>query len=335
MLKVLITGATGFVGSHALEALMQRDDIELVAHAREKSRLLPEFKGETRIGDLRDDTFVANLVCGMDVVIHAATWSSLFKHQQASHELFYRPSINLINRCVMAGVKRFVNISTTSAAVPGNSENANSSGVEHKFWPHLVNLVRIENRLRELADQKLSVINLRLGIFTGRRYSLGLLPILVPRLKTHLVPWVAGGQTTLPLIDGRDIGRAITRAIDADMEHSFESINVIGPEKPTVRVVIDFIHHEFGYPRPHFSVPFWLAYPFAGLMEFINPLVPFDPLVTRSIIHLLEETHTNNDKARELLGYEPKYDWRDTVRLQLNEMNERQIHPMRMAKPVH
>lgn len=334
MQKILVTGATGFAGSHALEALMQRHDIELVAHARDASRLLPAFKGEVRSGDLRDDRFVSSLVAGMDVVVHAASWSSLYGHKVESDEQLYRPSCHLISRSLMAGVSRFVNISTTSAAVPGDSANASSHGIQHDFWPHLTNVVRIENRLRELADRFFSVVNLRLGIFIGQRYSLGVLPILLPRLRTHLVPWVKGGKTRLPLIDGRDIGQAIARAVDARTENNFEGINVIGPSKPTVREVIGFLHDQFGYPQPHFSVPFALAYPFAALMEWLDPIMPFDPLVTRSIIHLLEETHADNTKAQRILGYEPQYQWQETIRLQLAEMQQRQIQPMRMVKPI-
>jgi nucleoside-diphosphate-sugar epimerase len=56
--------------------------------------------------------------------------------------------------------------------------------------------------------------------------------------------------------------------------------------------------------------------------------------VTRSIVHLLRETHADNDRARALLGYEPVHDWREAVRCQLDEMARRQSRPMRMAVPL-
>jgi len=337
MLKVLVTGASGFVGSHAVEALMQQTDIQLVAAARDKHRVLAGFTGEIRCGDIRDAGYITELVKDVDVIVHAATWSSLFGHKQQSHELFYQPTIKLIDAAKQAGVKRFINISTTSAAAPEHSAEANSHGIKRGFWPHLCNLIEVEEYLREQAgaDHRFSVVNLRLGIFAGQRYGLGILPILLPRLKTHLVPWIAGGRTSLPLIDGRDIGQAITKAVTVEELNGFEGINVVGPVKPTVREVIEFLNTEFGYPTPHFSVPFWIAYPFAGLMEKLNPLSPFDPLVTRSIVHLLEETSATNDKASRVLGYQPQYHWQDAIRLQVNEMQQRQIKAMPMACPIH
>lgn len=103
---------------------------------------------------------------------------------------------------------------------------------------------------------------------------------------------------------------------------------------PAVREVIDFLSHEYHLPAPRFSVPFPVAYGFARLMELIDPLVPWEPLVTRSIIHLLEDTGADNGRAAQMLGYRPRVFWQDAIRLQMQEMNERQHRPMRLYKPV-
>lgn len=196
----------------------------------------------------------------------------------------------------------------------------------------MCNLIRIENYLRDIATQEKSVINMRLGIFAGENYGLGVLPILLPRLKTHLVPWVNGGKTHLPIADGRDYGQAVGLAALATDISGYRAFNAVGKEVPTMREVIHFLHTEFNYPEPHFSVPFFMAYPFAWLMEKIDPLVPWEPLIVRSIIHLLEDTHTDNKQATAALGYRPVHDWRDAIRLQVDEMKIRQHKPMKMAK---
>ncbi len=69
-------------------------------------------------------------------------------------------------------------------------------------------------------------------------------------------------------------------------------------------------------------------------MELIDPLVPWEPLVTRSIIHLLEETGATNERASSMLGYVPKVHWKDAVRMQMDEMAVRQKSAMRMHKPI-
>jgi len=334
MKTILVTGANGFVGTHTLKNLMKLDGIKLIAACRDRSKLIPEFKGEVREGDFRDEYYLDTMLDGVDVVCNAMAWTSLWGHKKQSRDLYYHPVTNLIDKVIEKGIARFIMVSTTSAAAPEKSSDAMSTGTPRSFWPHLCSVINIENAMRSKANNVTSMINMRLGIFAGEHYALGILPILLPRLKTHMVPWVAGGKTSLPIIDGRDIGEAMKCAVMTEGLHGYQSFNVVGKGVPTVREVIEFIHNEFAYPKPHFSVPFFIAYPFAWLMETLNPIVPWEPLVTRSIVHLLEEVAVDNSRATEVLGYHPMHHWQDAVRMQIGEMDIVQKKAMRMARPV-
>lgn len=334
MKTLLITGANGFIGSHTLRFLAKQPNIRLVAACRDQRKLPTDFKGEVREGDLRDATYLKHLLDNVDVVVHAMAWSSLWGNKKNSEALYFQPSMDLIKQFHKSKAKSFVNISTSAAASPDDSADPLSRGIPRKFWPHLVNLIKLENILREQATDDKKVVNMRLGIFAGERYSLGVIPILLPRLKTHLVPWVKGGKTHIPITDGRDLGQAVGLAALKDDLPAYEAFNIAGKEIPTVKEVILFLHNEFGYPKPHFSVPFAIAYPFAWLMEKLDPVVPWEPLIVRSIVHLLEETHSDNRKAIETLGYQPEHDWRDAIRLQIAEMEKTQTKAMSMTRPV-
>lgn len=334
MKTILVTGANGFVGTHTLQYLMKQPGIKLIAACRDKTRLHPAFEGEVRQGDIRDEVYLQQLFDGVDVVVNAIAWTSLWGNKQASDALFLRPLINMIKVFESSQAQKWVNISTTSAAAPEHSADAMSEGIPRAFWPHLNNVITIENTLRALAGQQKTVINMRLGLFAGEDYALGLLPVLVPRMKTHLVPWVAGGKTGMSIIDGRDIGQAMGLAAVKEGLTGYHSFNVVGPEIPTVREVIEFIADEYALPRPHFSVPFAIAYPFAWLMEKLDPLVPWEPLIVRSIIHLLQNTGATNARATQLLGFHPQYHWRQAIAAQMREMQIRQKRPMKMARPI-
>jgi len=333
--SIVVTGATGFVGSHVLEELLQigHKDLHLIAACRDRRKLIPEFDGETREGDLRDAEYLDRVLAGADIVVHCAAWTSLWGRRKESEDLFLKPSLSLIDKALEWKVKRFIFISTTSASSPGYSADANNPGIPRRYWPHLCNVIKIENAMRENLHRGMSMVNLRLGLFAGERYALGLLPILLPRLQTRLVPWVAGGKTGLPIISGKDIGQAVVRAAVAPGLATYESFNIVGPEVPTVRQVINYISDNFGYPKPLFSVPFPVAYTFAWLMEKLDRAVPWEPLVTRSIIHLLEETQASNDKARERLGYAPEIHWKEAVRNQIDAMKRNDFKGMKMYRP--
>ena len=334
MTAVLVTGANGFVGSHVLEALQRRRGVTVIAACRDAARLPAGFDGEVRAGDLRDVRYVREVVDGVDVLCHGAAWTSVWGRRDESRRLHLEPTLSLIDAAQAAGVRRFIHTSTTSAASPEQSADPMSRGIPRRYWPHLCHVIAIEDRLRERASATFQVVNLRLGIFAGRRYGLGILPILLPRLKTHLVPWVAGGRTSLPIVDGEDLGEAFALAATASALDDYEGFNIVGPEVPTVREVIEFLHEEFDYPVPHFGVPFFLAYPFAWLMETLDSIVPWEPLVTRSIVHLLAEVHADNRRAEARLGYRPRHPWREAVRKQVAEMRVRETRPMPMYRPL-
>lgn len=334
MKTILVTGANGFIGSHTLNYLSRQPGIRLIAACRNKKRLPAGFKGEVRVGDLRDGHYLAELLKEVDVLVNAMSWTSLWGHRKQSEELFYKPTMRLLEQYLKSNTSRYVQISTTSAATPHRSEDALSEGIPRAYWPHLCNVIKLENFLREHASRDKTMINMRLGLFAGEYYGLGLIPILLPRLKTHLVPWVGGGKTAMPVADGRDYGQAMGLAAMNETLHGYQSFNVVGKDIPTVREVIEFIHQEFGYPKPHFGVPFAGAFAFAWLMEKIDPIVPWEPLIVRSIVHLLRETRASNERATTMLGYQPQYDWKEAIRLQVAEMAQRQFRPMRMAKAI-
>lgn len=336
MRTVLVTGANGFVGSHILEALTACEGVAPIAACRDRRKLLPSFKGEVRQGDLRDEAYLRAMLQGVDVVCHAAAWTSAWNHEQASERLFLKPSLSLIEHAIVSGVKRFVFLSSTSVAAPHGAGDTMCSGdLERlKLWPHMRNVALLENYMQEHAHSGCVMVNMRVGLFAGRRYGLGLLPLLLPRLKTHLVPWVAGGRTSMPVVAGSDIGQAFVLAATVPALEGYEAFYVVGPSVPTAREVITYLNTAYGVPKPHFRVPFFGAYAFARLMEVVDPVVPWEPLVTRSIVHLLEETSPSNERAHQRLGYRPKVGWKDAIRMQMDEMLVRQKRPMRMHKPL-
>ncbi len=331
--KVLVTGATGFVGSHVLAALAAAP-VEVVAACRDAARLPRDFAGTVRIGDLRDEAYVDALPEGVDTVIHAAAWSSLYGNRENAEALYLRPTIRLIDAIGRHGVSRFLFPGTHGAAPPGAGHDARTPGRAPAYWPHLGVVVAIEDEMRRRAGEHLAMVVLRLGLFVGENYSLGLLPILTHRLKTRLVPWIDGGRPPMPLIDGADIGEAFCLAALAEGLAGYEAFNILGPTVPTMRDLVTYLNVRHGYPLPHFSVPFALAFPFAKLVRALDPVMPFEPLIVPAIIHLLQDFGVDNAAAEARLGYRPRVAWQDAVDRQLAEMAERQTAPMSMVKAL-
>ena len=164
------------------------------------------------------------------------------------------------------------------------------------------------------------MVNLRLGAFIGSGNRLGLVPALTPRLRTYLVPWLAGGRKRQALVADTDLGQAFARACVAQGLNDYESFNICGTEFPTLREIVNFIAAETGFPKPLYSVPYPAGYAFGWLMEKLHPVLPGHPFLTRSIVHLCEDWVCPSDYAQRKLGYVPEKDWRTTIREHLADL---------------
>lgn len=332
--SVLVTGANGFVGSHTLKALAAMPGVTPIALLRDARRRPAGFDGEVRLGDIRDPAAVERALDGVDAVCACAAWTSAWGHAEASRACLLEPTLAFLDAAVARGIQRLVFPSSTTARVLRKLPPDSLRGAPDSVWPHMANVLRIEEHMRILAERGPTMVALRLGLFVGEHYGLGMLPILLPRLRSHLVPWVARGRTSLPLVAGEDIGRAMALAAIAPDLKGYVACDVVGGEIPTAREVLRFLHHAYGYPLPHFGVSFPLAYGFARLMEGLSHLTPWDPFITRSVVLLLEETAPDNTLAAQLFGYAPRVHWKDAVRAQLAQMRRDRVRGLPMAPPL-
>jgi len=313
---ILVTGATGFLGSHTLQALARLPDVRVVAACRSPEKLPVWFEGEVRAGDLRDPTYRQEVVAGVDAVCHCGTWGAMYGHDAEERRWFYEPTVDLIERCIEQGVGRFLLASSVAIAARGGAGPIDDFTPTAKtgFWPHLDLLVELDGYMQARAGQGTQLVTMRLGHFVGRGNRLGLVPAIVPRLRTYLVPWLAGGRGRMPLVAGPDLGQGFALAATAEGLDDYESFNICGPSYPTGREVFTEIARLADAPTPWFSVPYVACYAFGWLMERLHPLLRTRaPFLTRAIVHIAEDWHTPTAYAHARLGYEPGVDWRDAV----------------------
>src|SRR5690242_8598196 len=122
-MKVFVTGATGFVGSHVASALVTGGaDLRLLLRASSSTSNLEGLPGERVIGDLMDAESFRKAVVGCDFVFHVAADYRLWTREP---EQMYRANVegtrSIIRAAQDARVKRV--IYTSSVATMGFSGN--------------------------------------------------------------------------------------------------------------------------------------------------------------------------------------------------------------------
>ncbi len=117
-MKTLVTGATGFVGSHLAERLRRQGD-EVVALVRSpaRARALRELGVTLVPGDLGDPAALAQALHGVEVVHHVAGLTAA-RSEAEFHAVNVEGTARLLEAAARAGVRRFVLVSSLAAAGP-------------------------------------------------------------------------------------------------------------------------------------------------------------------------------------------------------------------------
>jgi uncharacterized protein YbjT (DUF2867 family) len=134
-MKVLVMGATGMTGQHAVRMLLARGD-EVTAFARTPSAIAPQPKLRVVQGEARDLGSLERAGAAQDAVLSAFGPRSLKKDDV--QEVFMR---NLISAMKKAGVRRLVNLSAWGA------------GDSYERGPLMMKLLR-NTLLRNMYDDK-------------------------------------------------------------------------------------------------------------------------------------------------------------------------------------
>jgi 2-alkyl-3-oxoalkanoate reductase len=117
-MKTLVTGATGFVGSHLAEALCRRgDDVTALARSAGKAAALSPLGVRVVVGDLHDRAALQRAVEGQDIVYHVA--GVVAARSEADFMAANRDGTrNVIEAAQQAGTARLVYVSSMAAAGP-------------------------------------------------------------------------------------------------------------------------------------------------------------------------------------------------------------------------
>lgn len=310
-MAVLVTGASGFLGSHVLARLAASGTLAL-GLGRDAARCAALETAGHRI--IRHDLSLP-LDRALDLrlrrverIIHCAALSAPFGRLADFEAANVAAMRNILDFATRQGISRFVHISSPSVCFAFRDQ---LDLAEDAALPDPVNHYARTKREAErlvLAAPAIHPVVLRpRGIYgAGDR---ALLPRLIKAAKTRPLPIFRDGRARIDLTHVDDVVDAVMVALAAPREAEGHVFNISGGEVLPVRRIADEACACAGITARWRRVPLWPAMLVASAMEAMALALPGppEPPVTRYGLGLFAYAQSLDlAKARRLLGWTPK-----------------------------
>ena len=319
MNDVLVTGGNGFVGRHVVSALQARgESVRVLALPAEDTSALDERGIAIHRGDIRDRESLAVCMRGVDRVLHLAAMMDVWRPVKDYHAVNVTGTENVCRAALAARVRRFVHMSSSSVYGMALGRPADERSPLRPFpdpYPITKALGDMKVQRTIIEDHLPAVIIRPDQIFgPGDRLHFGR---MADRLRAGKGVIVGSGHNALPLVYVSDAVQGLLLALDHD--HAVgQAYNITNDRPLTQRQFLHAIADEVGASPPRLRIPYHALYAAGYAAERLTSLTRSwgRPPVTRLGVAFLG---TNNRyaiaRARGELGYVPRVDLRDGVRL--------------------
>ena len=135
-MKVLVTGADGFLGNNIVRELLERGlEVRVFLQEGRTVQTLDQLAIEKTYGDLINASDVEQAVEGCDYIIHTAANTSIWpRRSEIVRRVNYNGTLNIIHAALKANIKRLVSIGSANSfgngtiSNPGNEETPSTAG---------------------------------------------------------------------------------------------------------------------------------------------------------------------------------------------------------------
>lgn len=283
-MKVLLTGATGFLGRRLVQRLA-REGYELRALVRKPSAAEPlkALGVEVASGDLIDSRSVSMAISGMDVVIHAAAGTSGSPEDAAATVEGAR---NVLESCRIHRVGKLIylsscNVYEVAGLADGDvvSEEAQLERFAHRRGHYTIGKLQAEALVTEaMRTGSYPTIVLRPGTLYGPGAAL-YTPMIGVSLGKRVFIVFGNGQAELPLVHVDNVVDAIVQCIASSAADN-AIFNVVDQEPVTKRRYIEQLVRPLYPDALVFYLPIPILLTATWLQETLLALLGAHPRLT-------------------------------------------------------
>jgi len=309
----LVTGATGFLGSHVARVLAEQGaTLRLLVRPTSDLRNIADLNAERVEGDLRDPDSIERAVAGCDAVFHVAADYRLWVRDP---EAMYRSNVegtrSLLGAAQKQGVRRVVY--TSSVATMGFISNGRPATplADESSPVSLADMIGHYKRSKFMAEQAafeaaksgVDVVVVNPTTPVGER-DIKPTPsgrIVVDFLKRRFPAYV---DTGLNLVDATECARGHILALDKGRTGERY---ILGGENLTLKHILDRLGAITGLPSPKVKLPYVVALATGVVDEMVTGrLLGREPRATIDAVRMgRKRMFVTSAKAERELGWRP------------------------------
>jgi dihydroflavonol-4-reductase len=279
MQKVLVTGATGFIGANVARALVERgEEVRVLVRPTSDRGNLAGLPLEVAIGDLRDADAVRRAVRGCRRVFHvAADYRFWARDPREIYQSNVDGTVHVMDACLEAGVERVVYTSTVGtiglAALPAPCDETT---------PLLEGQLTSHYKRSKLEAEKAAL-----------SYAARGLPVVVVNPSAPVGPWdgkpTPTGQLIVDFARGKlpaivDTGLNIVHVRDVAEGHLLAAERgrvgeryILGNRNMTLAEIVAELAEIIGRPAPRLRLPYAVAWTAGALSTALSNWITHRP----------------------------------------------------------
>ncbi|RJO65272.1 MAG: NAD-dependent epimerase/dehydratase family protein [Myxococcales bacterium] len=305
--KILVVGATGFIGANIVHSLLARGvDVRVLLRPTSNTYNIDGLEVERAEGDLTDHPSLLNALEGCDYVFHAAGFYPIYSRPREDEERAMRETRNLLSAAKAKGVKRFVYTSSLSTI---GSYGTDGPLADEKAPYHLDGIPSSYYRVKLLMEQEVLAMSPRGLDVVVANPTACFGPGDVKPTTGQIVVDVANRKlpalldAPINVVDVRDVAESHVALLQKGRRGERY---ILGGANTTAAQLVSLIAKAAHVKPPAWKAPLWLAEFAAELSEAVNGSVlnRARPGIPRVAIELVKYSqHMNDAKARRELGH--------------------------------
>ncbi len=309
-MRLLVTGASGFLGGHLCEALSREHEIVAMVRKNSDTSLLTPLGVELRCCDLADPGSLDGVARNMDAVVHLAAYYTLTGDRETYHRINVEGTRSLLTSMLDSGVTRIIYCSSTEAMGPTGVEPVDEDHLPAPVNEYGRSKVRGEEMVREHASKGIEHTIIRpSGIYGPRNLediSYWFITAFGGSVMGRFI--VGDGRRLLQFVHVDDVVQGFRLALKNPRSIG-RTYHISDSRAYTYDEIYSMLAEIFERKPPRLHVPVPLAKTLVAPVEGWNRLRGKESFMFRmsTMDTFHEDRNYSIERARKELGYSPRW----------------------------